>query len=104
MATSPLPTKAPAPKAVESVPSRLKPAWQRFGTPLIVVLLAVAVIVTITRNWNAWEGGHVEQTTNDAYVLFFLTPPTTEVYALVLHVNLQHRRLGRPVDGDRAGE
>src|SRR5262249_31405076 len=88
MATSPLPTKAPAPKAVESVPSRLKPAWQRFGTPLIVVLLAVAVIVTITRNWNAWEGGHVEQTTNDAYVRGDLTPLSTKVPGLVREVKV----------------
>ena len=45
------------PKAVEHPPSRLKPAWQKYGTPLIVLLLAIAIIVTITRNWNGWEGG-----------------------------------------------
>src|SRR5262249_19487066 len=88
MATSPLPTKAPAPKAFESVPSRLKPAWQRFGTALVVVLLAVAVIVTITRNWNAWEGGHVEQNTNDAYVRGDLTPLSTKVPGLVREVKV----------------
>jgi membrane fusion protein, multidrug efflux system len=86
MATSPIPaTAAPAtaPKVVDHVPARIKPAWQRYGTPLIVLLLAIAVIVTITRNWNAWEGGHVEQVTNDAYVHGDLTPLSTKVPGLV---------------------
>ena len=87
MATAPLPTAAP-PKVVDQAPSRLKPAWQRFGTPIIVVLLAIAVVVTITRNWNAWEGGHVEQVTNDAYVRGDLTPLSTKVPGLVREVKV----------------
>src|SRR5215813_10030653 len=92
MATSPLPTTTPAPatapKVVEHVPSPIKPSWQRFGTPLIVVLLAIAVVVTITRNWNSWEGGHVEQVTNDAYVRGDLTPLSTKVSGLVREVKV----------------
>ena len=88
MATSPVPTTTPAPRVVERAPSPLKPAWRNFGTPLIVVLLAIAVLVTITRNWNAWEGGHVEQTTNDAYVRGDLTPLSTKVPALVREVKV----------------
>src|SRR5215467_5512564 len=92
MATSPAaaaaPSPAPAPKVVERAPSRLKPAWQKYGTPLIVVLLAVAVIVTITRNWNAWEGGRVDQVTNDAYVRGDLTPLSTKVPGLVRDVKV----------------
>ncbi len=94
MATSPLPPTAPAPapatgpKVVEPTPSRLKPAWQKYGTPLIVLLLAIAVIVTITRNWNGWEGGHVEQVTNDACVRGDLTPLSTKVPGLVRNVNV----------------
>src|SRR5262245_50351569 len=88
MATSPLPTKAPAPKAVEQVPSHSKPAWQKYGTPLIVLLLALAVIVTITRNWNGWEGGRIEQVTNDAYVRGDLTPLSTKVPGLVREVKV----------------
>src|SRR5246500_2356771 len=92
MATSPVPAStpspAPAPKVVEHAPPRMKPAWQRFGTPLIVVLLAIAVVVTITRNWNAWEGGHVEQVTNDAYVRGDLTPLSTKVPGLVREVKV----------------
>jgi len=89
MATSPIPpTVAPAPKVVERPPSRLKPAWQKYGTPLIVVLLAIAVIATITRNWNAWEGGRVEQVTNNAYVRGDLTPLSTKVAGLVREVRV----------------
>src|SRR5215467_10562965 len=82
------PSPAPAPKVVERAPSPLKPMWQRFGTPLIVLLLAIAIIVTITRNWNAWEGGHVEQVTNDAYVRGDLTPLSTKVPGLVREVKV----------------
>jgi membrane fusion protein, multidrug efflux system len=82
MATSSIP-ESPPPQAPEHPSSRLKSAWQKFGTPLIVVLLAIAVIVTITRNWNGWEGGHVEQVTNDAYVSGDLTPLSTKVAGLV---------------------
>jgi membrane fusion protein (multidrug efflux system) len=39
--------------------------------------------VTITRNWNSWEGGRIEQTTNDAYVRGDLTPLSTKVAGLV---------------------
>lgn len=94
MATSPIPTTAPAPspatapKAVEPFPSRLKPAWQKYGTPLVVLLLAIAIVVTITRNWNGWEGGRVEQVTNDAYVRGDLTPLSTKVPGLVREVKV----------------
>src|SRR5215472_6184959 len=91
MATSPISAPAPAapsPKVVEHAPSRLKPTWQKYGTPLIIFLLALAVIGTITRNWNAWEGGHVEQVTNDAYVRGDLTPLSTKVPGLVREVRV----------------
>jgi membrane fusion protein (multidrug efflux system) len=90
MATSPIPATAPpaAPKVVEHPPSRLKSAWQKYGTHLIVLLLAIAIIVTITRNWNGWEGGRVEQVTNDAYVRGDLTPLSTKVPGLVREVKV----------------
>src|SRR6201998_2829426 len=94
MATSPVPatesapSPATAPTAVAPFPSRLKPAWQKYGTPLIVLLLAIAIVVTITRNWNAWEGGRVEQVTNDAYVRGDLTPLSTKVPGLVREVSV----------------
>ena len=91
MATSPVPAPVPttpSPKVVEHIPSRLKPAWQKYGTPLIILLLALAVIATITGNWNAWEGGHVEQVTNDAYVRGDLTPLSTKLPGLVREVKV----------------
>ncbi|HWC19454.1 MAG TPA: HlyD family secretion protein [Terriglobales bacterium] len=91
MATSPVTApapKTPSPKVIEQAPSPLQPAWQKYGTPLIVVLLSLAVITTITRNWNAWEGGHIEQVTNDAYVRGDLTPLSTKVPGLVREVKV----------------
>jgi membrane fusion protein (multidrug efflux system) len=73
---------------IEHTPPRPKPAWQKFGTPLIVLLLATAVIVTITRNWNSWEGARIEQVTNDAYVRGDLTPLSTKVPGLVREVRV----------------
>ena len=86
--TAPAPSPATAPNAVEHFPSRLKRAWSKYGTPVIVCLLAVAVVVTITRNWNGWEGGRVDQVTNDAYVRGDLTPLSTKVPGLVRSVNV----------------
>src|SRR5580658_1600389 len=66
----------------------LKPAWQKYGTPLIVVALAAAIIVTITRNWNRWEGAQAEQVTNDAYVQGDLTPLSTKISGIVREVKV----------------
>jgi membrane fusion protein (multidrug efflux system) len=86
------------PTEVEHPPSRLKPAWQKYGTPLIVVLLAIAVIATITRNWNGWEGAHIEQVTNDAYVRGDLTPLNTKVAGLVREVRVNDYQAVRKGD------
>jgi membrane fusion protein (multidrug efflux system) len=92
MATSPVPATIPspaaAPKVIERPPSRLKLAWQDYGTSFVVILLAVAIIITITGNWNRWEGGRVEQVTNDAYVRGDLTPLSTKVPGLVRTVKV----------------
>jgi membrane fusion protein (multidrug efflux system) len=62
--------------------------WQNYATPILVVILALAVVITITRNWNAWEGGKVEQVTDDAYVRGDLTPLSTKVAGIVRAVNV----------------
>ena len=75
----------------------LKTLWQKYGTPVLVLVLAVAVLVTLTRNWNAWEGARIEQVTNDAYVRRDVTPLSTKVAGLVRAVQVgdyQHVRKG----------
>jgi len=67
----------------------VKALLQRFVTPVLVLLLALAIVVTLTRNWNAWEGQRVDQVTNDAYVRRDLTPLSTKVAGLVRAVNVE---------------
>jgi membrane fusion protein, multidrug efflux system len=86
-ASTPAPAKATEPEHIPAQP-KLKPKWQKYGTPLLVVLLAAAVVFTITRNWNAWEGGRIEQVTDDAYVRGDVTPLSTKVAGIVQDVKV----------------
>ena len=96
MSTSPASagSAAPLPKPVSPKigeahgASRRGERWRSYITPIFVVLLAVAVLITITRNWNAWEGGKVEQVTDDAYVRGDLTPLSTKVAGIVRAVDV----------------
>ena len=96
MSTSPVSTgsAAPVPKPVppkmdtDQAAPRRGARWQSYATPIFVVLLALAVLITVTRNWNAWEGGKVEQVTDDAYVRGDLTPLSTKVTGIVRAVNV----------------
>jgi membrane fusion protein, multidrug efflux system len=96
MSTSPVPAGSatpisqPVPPKIstdEAVPRR-GARWQSYITPILVVILALAVLITITRNWNAWEGGKVEQVTDDAYVRGDLTPLGTKVSGIVRSVDV----------------
>src|SRR5208337_1181708 len=69
-------------------PKRTTWGWLKFATPVFVLLLAAAVVITITRDWNAWEGGKVEQVTDDAYVRGDLTPLSTKVSGIVRDVKV----------------
>src|SRR4051812_43623462 len=85
MATAPV---SPAPLARVEHAAPLKTLWHKVGTPVLVLLLALAVVLTLTRNWNTWEGGRIEQVTNDAYVRRDLTPLSTKVAGLVRTVKV----------------
>ena len=83
------PTLAPARTTEpEHVPAPSRPDWQKYLTPVLVVLLAAAVVFTIFRNWNSWEGGKAEQVTDDAYVRGDLTPLSTKVAGIVREVSV----------------
>jgi membrane fusion protein (multidrug efflux system) len=86
MATAPV-AAAPRPEVDHTI-SPLKAAWRRFGTPVLVVAMALAIAVTIMRNWNAWEGGRVDQVTDDAFVRRDVTPLGTKVAGLVREVRV----------------
>jgi len=83
--TKPLPTESDKPAAT----ARGSSGWTKYVTPVLVVALALVILITITRNWNAWEGGKVEQTTDDAYVRGDLTPLSTKVAAIVRAVHVE---------------
>ena len=62
--------------------------WLKFVTPILVVLLAAALVITITWNWNSWEGGRAEQVTDDAFIRGDLTPLSTKVAGIVRDVKV----------------
>src|SRR5271154_3533507 len=79
-----VPPKVDTPQATPHTSAR----WQSYVTPILVALLALAVLITITRNWNGWEGGKVEQVTDDAYVRGDVTPLSTKVAGIVRTVQV----------------
>jgi membrane fusion protein (multidrug efflux system) len=91
MATAGTPTPAKAREGA-SEPEHLapgrRPNWQKYGVPAFVVLLAIALVVTVTWNWNSWEGGRIEQVTDDAYVRGDITPLSTKVAGIVRKVSV----------------
>jgi membrane fusion protein (multidrug efflux system) len=81
-------TGVPATQQEHAPPAPTRPKWQKYGTPALVLLLAAGLVATLTRNWNAWEGGKVEQITDDAYVRGDLTPLSTKVAGIVRTVHV----------------
>jgi len=100
-ASTPAPAQAPEPKskpeqvtprpsasASADVAPRPHLIFRKYLTPALVLLLAAALVLTLTRNWNAWEGGRIEQVTDDAYVRSDLTPLSTKVSGIVREVKV----------------
>jgi membrane fusion protein, multidrug efflux system len=86
-ASAPGPATGPEQKSGQKDSSaRSSVNLRKYGIPALVVLLAVVILATITWNWNSWEGGRVEQVTDDAYVRGDITPLSTKVAGLVKEV------------------
>jgi membrane fusion protein, multidrug efflux system len=88
--TTPAPVHAAQQEHALAPPTR--PKWQKYATPAFVMLLAAGLVATITWNWNAWEGGRIEQVTDDAYVRGDLTPLSTKVAGIVKDVKVSDFR------------
>jgi membrane fusion protein, multidrug efflux system len=89
MAAASTPASATGPeqkREPERSSARSSANLRKYGTPALVVLLAVVILATITWNWNSWEGGRIEQVTDDAYVHGDITPLSTKVAGLVKEV------------------
>src|SRR5580658_941121 len=84
-APAPVPAQKPEP---EHSPARSSANLRKYGTPALVVLLAVVILATITWNWNSWEGGRIKQVTDDADVRGDITPLSTKVAGLVKEVRV----------------
>jgi membrane fusion protein, multidrug efflux system len=88
--TTSTPPSPPAPAAaIAPTPQPLpgvRSSWGRLALPLFAVLAAFGFIVLATLRWDAWVGGAVIQTTNDAYVRAELTRLSSRVAGEVLIV------------------
>jgi membrane fusion protein (multidrug efflux system) len=76
------------------VPPKHRPGWI---VPLLILILAAVLLVTIITNWNSWKGGSARQTTDDAYLHADLTPLSTKVSGVVAKVDVsdyQHVKAG----------
>ena len=77
----------PAEEATHPQPKAGWP-WLKYATPIVVVVLAAAVLVSLTRNWNAWEGGRAQQATDDAFIRGDVTPLSTKVAGIVRNMRV----------------
>src|SRR5580658_136237 len=66
--------------------------WNRFfefAWRILVFIVAVAIIVIASTNWNRWEGSEGWQRTTDAYLESDLTPITSKVAGYVRDLPIQ---------------
>jgi membrane fusion protein (multidrug efflux system) len=59
---------------------------KRLIVPVMILLMAVAIVFLIAGNWNAWASEKAEQETDDASTRADLTPLSTKVAGLVASV------------------
>jgi membrane fusion protein, multidrug efflux system len=84
--STPTPPPAAELKPAEHAAPQSHGNLRKYAVPALVVLLAIAIVATITWDWNGWEGGRTEQVTDDAYVRGDVTPLGTKVAGIVSQV------------------
>src|SRR5258708_11089906 len=57
--------------------------------PVVILLLAAALLLGITSNWNSWVGRQGNQKTDDAYLRADITPLSTRVSGTVTQVAVE---------------
>ena len=79
---TPAPEKPAAPQVSEA---KGKSRWSIL-IPVVVLLMAAAILFAITGNWNSWIASRETQETDDAYLHADLTPLSTRVSGTVAQV------------------
>jgi len=70
----------------------LKLDWNKlfeFTWRILVFLVAIAIIIVVTSNWNRWEGKAGWQSTDDAYLQSDLTPISAKVSGYIRALPIQ---------------
>ena len=82
--------KAPAVAADPQAEQVKKPraSLRRFA-PVLILLIAAAILFLIVTNWNAWTGRRGSQKTDDAYLRADITPLSTRVSGTVTKVAVE---------------
>jgi membrane fusion protein (multidrug efflux system) len=95
METHPADDQAPKPEpeakpAQRPAASRL-PSW---AVSLVILFVAAGIFLLVYGNWNEWESGKTDQTTNDAYVRADVTALSTKATGLLARIEVaeyQHK-------------
>ena len=78
-------------------PSHVSATLRRVAIPVACLIAAAVFVMLATVRWDAWVGGAVTQTTNDAYVRAETTQLSSRVAGEVLKVaasDYQHVKAG----------
>src|SRR5262245_23498756 len=59
---------------------------RRLLVPVLILLLAAAILFTISYNWNSMVGAQKDQKTDDAYLRSDITPLSTRISGTVSQV------------------
>jgi len=86
-ASAPTTSSSPSQGAAPVSQAKEKRKSRRFPfVPVLVLLLAAAILFAIAANWNSWVSSRETQETDDAYVRADLTPLSTRVSGTVTEV------------------